>query len=105
MNALLKDKKFLEGDIDTRRSLIKARVLNPTRKQVRDYMDATTGATRFEREKFRVSQKGDKIKRKKALEMMRQDYGIDVGEVRDFTSMREVMLFRQYIDYLDQVLQ
>ena len=30
-----------------------------------------------------------------------QERGVDVNEVRDFTSMRELMMFNSFIDHLE----
>ena len=100
MNKLIKNKRFLEADIGERRKLIKEFVLNPTRKLVRNHLDATSGTKYFERQKYKASQKGDKFLRQKAMEMMKER-GIDVNEVRDFTSMRELMMFNSFIDHLE----
>jgi hypothetical protein len=100
MNKLIKNKRFLEADIGERRKLIKEFVLNPTRKLVRDHFDSTSGTKYFERQKYKASQKGDKFLRQKAMEMMRER-GVDVNEVRDFTSMRELMMFNSFIDHLE----
>ena len=100
MNKLIKNKRFLEADIGERRKLIKEFVLNPTRKLIRDHLDSTSGTKYFERQKYKASQKGDKFLRQKAMEMM-QERGVDVNEVRDFTSMRELMMFNSFIDHLE----
>lgn len=100
MNKLIKNKRFLEADIDERRKLVKEFVLNPTRKLIRDHLDSTSGTKYFERQKYKASQKGDKFLRQKAMEMMKER-GIDVNEVRDFTSMRELMMFNSFIDHLE----
>ena len=100
MNKLIKNKRFLEADIGERRKLVKEFVLNPTRKLIRDHLDSTSGTKYFERQKYKASQKGDKFLRQKAMDMMRER-GVDVNEVRDFTSMRELMMFNSFIDHLE----
>ena len=100
MNKLIKNKRFLEADIGERRKLVKEFVLNPTRKLIRDHLDSTSGTKYFERQKYKASQKGDKFLREKAMKMMRER-GVDVNEVRDFTSMRELMMFNSFIDHLE----
>jgi hypothetical protein len=100
MNKLIKNKRFLEADIGERRKLIKEFVLNPTRKLIRNHLDSTSGTKYFERQKYKASQKGDKFLRQKAMEMMKER-GVDVNEVRDFTSMRELMMFNSFIDHLE----
>ena len=100
MNKLLKNKRFLESDVNERRELIKNLVLNPVKKTIRDHLDATSGTKYFERQKYKASQEGNKFLRGKALEMMRKQ-GVDVRDVRDFSSMRELMMFKSYIDHLE----
>jgi len=100
MNTLLKNKRFLEANIDERRKLIKEYVINPSRKLVREHLDATSGTKYFENQKYKASRKGDKFLRQKAMEMMRER-GVDVNEVRDFSSMRELMMFNSYIEHLE----
>ena len=96
MNALLRDKRFREGDLQYKRDRVK-NVLTETRKVVRGALDVSSGETFLDRMRYKASTNGTKEQQEKAMEVLRER-GVEAS-LEDF-NFRELQMYNSYIEYL-----
>jgi len=96
MNALLRDKRFKEGDLQYKRDRVK-NVLTETRKVVRGALDVSSGETFLDRMRYKASTNGTKEQQEKAMEVLRER-GVEAS-LDDF-NFRELQMYNSYIEYL-----
>lgn len=105
MDKLIRDERYKEGDTDTRKIMLEER-LRRIKGDVREYMKVGGGDS----ESFILSMRrkanraGNKEKRRMAMDAMRENFGYEGEGIKDM-SVREMMYFMNYIDYLEVKLQ
>lgn len=100
--ALLNSNAFQKASLTGKRDMLKT-ILSDTKASLRKDMGA--GWYGQEREQLRLaakaSQKGTKEIREEAMQIMKDRYGVS-GKLEDF-SFRELDLFMEYVDYLEDI--
>ena len=97
MKNLLKDKKFMKGDLQYKRDRVKYELQN-ARDEVRRALDYHENPGFMDRLRYKASMKGTAEQRKKAKEYLEEN-GVN-ADIKDY-NFRELNMYNSYIDHLN----
>ena len=97
MNRLVKDRRFINGDLEYRRGRLKYE-LTRAREEVRKSLDFNQNQSYMDRLRYKVSVKGTKDQRTKAIKYLKTQ-GVD-SNLEDF-NFTEINMYNSYIDHLE----
>ena len=95
--ALMRDKRFIEGDLVTRRDMLKG-TLSKVQKDIKDYLSGEPGQQGMLAMRRKASGHGNKELRTQALKFLKEKYKYEGGvSEMNFDTLK---LFTDYIDYM-----
>lgn len=101
-DKLLRDKRFLEGDTNTRKRMLKT-TLGEVKKNVREYMsEYAPGKKQLLALRRKATTVGDEQLRNKAMNAMKERFNFS-GTINDMT-YKELKYFMDYVDYMKESL-
>ena len=100
MEGLLRDKRYVEGNSDVRKAMLKSE-LTAARKQVRDFMrdNSSDPETRIAALRRQANMNGNKELRREALDAMKSRFNF-AGSVDDM-GYKELKWFMDHVDLLE----